>query len=113
MLRASNTLDGSFRLVAEPATRLRALRIQLADLEAWGDHDRAIETAAKICAALIESERPCETAVFDGQRLAIKSDDPAPSARPPRKRSAVKRVSSEEQPPKPKSSALSSMFSTR
>jgi hypothetical protein len=69
--------------------------------------------AAKICAALIETERPCETAVFDGQRLAIKSDDPAPSARPPRKRSGVKRVSSEEQPPKPKSSALSSMFSTR
>jgi hypothetical protein len=69
--------------------------------------------AAKICASLIESERPCETAVFDGQRLAIKSDDPAPSVRPPRKRSAVKRVSSEEPPPKPKSSALSSMFSTR
>jgi hypothetical protein len=69
--------------------------------------------AAKICAALIESERPCETSVFDGQRLAIKSDDPAPSVRPPRKRSGVKRVSSEEQPPKPKNSALSSMFSTR
>jgi hypothetical protein len=69
--------------------------------------------AAKICASLIESERPCETAVFDGQRLAIKSDDPAPSARPPRKRSAVKRVSSEEPPPKPKGSALSSMFSTQ
>jgi hypothetical protein len=47
--------------------------------------------AAKICAALIESERPCETSVFDGQRLAIKSDDPAPSVRPPRKRSGVKR----------------------
>jgi hypothetical protein len=69
--------------------------------------------AAKICAGLIESERPCETAVFDGQRLAIKSDDPAPSVRPPRKRSAVKRVSSEGQPSKPKGSALSSMFSTQ
>jgi hypothetical protein len=69
--------------------------------------------AAKICAALIESQHPCETSVFDGQRLAIKSDDPPPSARPPRKRSAVKRVSSEEPPPKPKSSALSSMFGTR
>jgi hypothetical protein len=69
--------------------------------------------AAKICAALIESERPCETSVFDGQRLAIKSDDPAPSARPPRKRSGVKRVSNEEQPPKPKNSTLSSMFGTR
>jgi hypothetical protein len=69
--------------------------------------------AAKICAALIESERPCETSVFDGQRLAIKSDDPAPSVRPPRKRSGVKRVSSEEQPPKPRSSALSSVLGTR
>jgi hypothetical protein len=69
--------------------------------------------AAKICAALIESERPCETSVFDGQRLAIRSDDAAPSARPPRKRSAVKRVSSEEQPPKPRNSALSSVLGTR
>jgi TolA-binding protein len=69
--------------------------------------------AAKICAALMESARSCETSVFDGQRLAIKSDDPAPSARPSRKRSAAKRVSSEEPPPKPKSSALSSMFGTR
>jgi hypothetical protein len=74
--------------------------------------------AAKICAALIESERPCETSVFDGQRLTIKSDDPAPltltpSVRPPRKRSGVKRVSNEEQPPKPKNSTLSSMFGTR
>jgi hypothetical protein len=69
--------------------------------------------AAKICAALMESARSCETSVFDGQRLAIKSDDPAPSARPPRKRSAAKRASSEEQPPKPKSAALSSMVGTR
>jgi hypothetical protein len=69
--------------------------------------------AAKICAALIESERPCETSVFDGQRLAIRSDDPAPSVRPPRKRSAAKRVSNEETLPKPKNSTLSSMFGTR
>jgi hypothetical protein len=69
--------------------------------------------AAKICAALIESKRSCETSVFDGQRLAIKSADSAPSARPPRKRSSAKRVSNEEPPPKPKSSALSSMFGTR
>jgi hypothetical protein len=72
--------------------------------------------AAKICAALVESERPCETSVFDGQRLAIKSDDPAPltltpSARPPRKRSGVKRVSNEES--KPRNSTLSSMFGSR
>ncbi|HEV7881244.1 hypothetical protein [Bradyrhizobium sp.] len=69
--------------------------------------------AAKICAALIESKRSCETSVFDGQRLAVQSDDPAPSARPPRKRNAAKRVSSGEPPPKPKNPALSSVFGTR
>jgi hypothetical protein len=69
--------------------------------------------AAKICAALIESERTCETSVFDGQRLAIRTDDPAPSVRPARKRSAAKRVSNEESPAKPKNAALSSMFGTR
>jgi hypothetical protein len=68
--------------------------------------------AAKICAALIESERACETSVFDGQRLAMKSDDPIPAARPARKR-AAKRVSNEESPAKPKSSTLSSLFGTR
>ena len=31
--------------------------------------------AAKICAALVESERACETTVFDGQRLAVAADD--------------------------------------
>ncbi|MET0969111.1 MAG: hypothetical protein ABWY18_07920 [Tardiphaga sp.] len=35
--------------------------------------------AAKICAALTESGRPCETTVFDGQRLALKSES-APAA---------------------------------
>jgi hypothetical protein len=69
--------------------------------------------AAKICAALIESERPCETSVFDGQRLAVRSDDPAPPVRLPRKRSAAKRVSNEESLPKPRNSTLSSMFNTR
>jgi len=34
-------------------------------------------TAAKICAGLIENERPCETAVFDGQRLSMNVDEPA------------------------------------
>jgi hypothetical protein len=32
--------------------------------------------AAKICAGLIANERPCETAVYDGQRLAMKAEDP-------------------------------------
>jgi hypothetical protein len=31
--------------------------------------------AARICAKIAENERPCETTVFDGQRLAMKADD--------------------------------------
>jgi hypothetical protein len=31
--------------------------------------------AAKICAVIAERGRPCETTVFDGQRLAIKAED--------------------------------------
>jgi hypothetical protein len=71
--------------------------------------------AAKICAALIESERPCETSVFDGQRLAIKSEDAIPSTRPPppRKRAGIKRMSSEMQPAKPRDSTVSSLFGAR
>ena len=38
--------------------------------------------AAKICAVLIENERTCETTVFDGQRLAMKADEPAADAKP-------------------------------
>jgi hypothetical protein len=37
--------------------------------------------AAKICAAMIENERTCETTVFDGQRLAMKTEDPPDSAK--------------------------------
>lgn len=32
--------------------------------------------AAKICAVLAETKRPCETTVYDGQRLAMKADEP-------------------------------------
>jgi hypothetical protein len=39
--------------------------------------------AAKICAGLIENERPCQTTVFDGQRLAMKGDEPAATATKP------------------------------
>jgi hypothetical protein len=40
--------------------------------------------AAKICAALAESDRSCETTVFDGQRLALKPEaEPAPPPLPP------------------------------
>jgi len=36
--------------------------------------------AAKICAALTESERACETTVFDGQRLTMNADEAQGSA---------------------------------
>lgn len=42
--------------------------------------------AARLCATLSEGERSCETTVFDGQRLAMKTDGPAapaPAARKP------------------------------
>lgn len=53
--------------------------------------------AAKICAALIETQHPCETSVFDGQRLAMKSDEATPTPRPlPRKRPVPKRTGNGE-----------------
>ena len=33
--------------------------------------------AARICAVLTENKRPCETAIFDGQRLSLEPDDAA------------------------------------
>jgi hypothetical protein len=75
--------------------------------------------AAKICAGLIENERPCETTVFDGQRLAMKADEPAASAKPvavkpaARRRAFVKRVTIDEPAKKPESSTLSSLFGKR
>ncbi|HTF73754.1 MAG TPA: hypothetical protein VK620_05380 [Bradyrhizobium sp.] len=66
--------------------------------------------AAKICAALLESQRPCETTVFDGQRLAMKAEEPPASVKPaPRKRSIGKRAVVEEPPQKPETT-LSSLF---
>jgi hypothetical protein len=83
--------------------------------------------AAKICAGLIENERPCETTVFDGQRLAMKADEPSAVANRPdaakpemakpanarpvsRRRSPSKRVANEEPDKKPESSTFSSLF---
>jgi hypothetical protein len=64
-------------------------------------------TAAKICAIMSESNRICETSVFDGQRLALKNDAPAaataaPAKPAPRKRAPVYNQRTEQvQPPKP------------
>jgi hypothetical protein len=80
--------------------------------------------AAKICAALIENKRSCETTVFDGQRLAMKADEPVagdkagtakPTAAKPantRRRGASKRAANEDAAKKPDpTSTLSSFFS--
>jgi len=76
--------------------------------------------AAKICAALIESNRACETTVFDGQRLAIDGTEPAMAAKPAaakpaaRRRGTPKHVTVEEPPKKPDPpSTLSSLFGRR
>jgi hypothetical protein len=81
--------------------------------------------AAKICARLVETERPCETTVFDGQRLAMSADEmqaplaggPASamkSAPNPYRRNTPRHVANqkEETAPKPDSpSSSSSSFS--
>jgi hypothetical protein len=76
--------------------------------------------AAKICAVLVESNRACETTVFDGQRLAMTADEqPAATAIKPakpvaRRRSVPKRVLNDESPKKPEvASTISSMFGRR
>ena len=50
--------------------------------------------AARICAVLTENKRPCETTIFDGQRLSLKADDPPPTAAKPspRRRGIAKRA---------------------
>jgi hypothetical protein len=75
--------------------------------------------AARICAVLTENKRNCETAIFDGQRLSLTGDDPAPapSAKPSSRRrgATAKRAAIvvEEPPKKPETSttaAISSWF---
>ena len=73
-------------------------------------------TAAKICAALAESQRTCETAVFDGQRLAMKADEPAASTKPASAKPGVRRrrvTANEDAAKASQPSMLSSMFGGR
>ena len=78
--------------------------------------------AARICAILSENKRPCETAIFDGQRLSLKADDPSPAAAkpPPRRRSVAKRVEAVEEaaktpeaPPSTAQAGLTTIFNRR
>jgi hypothetical protein len=70
--------------------------------------------AAKICAALIAGKRTCETTVFEGQRLAIKAEEPPAAAKPaPRRPVPAKRSAAEEPAKKPEPSMLSTVFGNR
>ena len=78
--------------------------------------------AAKICAVLTENKRPCETAIFDGQRLSLQSDDPPTADKPvPRRRSVAKRAAvvveevakKPEAPPPATQTTLSSFFNRK
>jgi hypothetical protein len=81
--------------------------------------------AARICAVLTENKRPCETAIFDGQRLSLKADDSPPTiAKPvPRRRDSAKRAAAAavveevskkpEAPPAATQTTLSSFFSRK
>jgi hypothetical protein len=71
--------------------------------------------AAKICAGLVESQRSCETAVFDGQSLAMKADEPPPAAAKlaaaaAHKRSFAKREENDDPPQKHETFTFSSFF---
>jgi hypothetical protein len=73
--------------------------------------------AAKICAAMVENQRPCETAVFDGQRLAMKTDPPpapakttVPTKPATHQRGIPNRTMNEEPVKKAEPSALSAFF---
>ncbi len=79
--------------------------------------------AARICAVLTENKRPCETTIFDGQRLSLKPDDPSPAAAKPisRRRGIAKRAAvvveeaakKPEAPPVTTQATLSSFFNRK
>jgi hypothetical protein len=74
--------------------------------------------AAKICAALIESERGCETTVFDGQRLTMQADETPRATTPPAAKVSPSRHGTQRRtrrgeepaPPAKPESTLSSLF---
>jgi hypothetical protein len=78
-------------------------------------------TAAKICARLTESSRPCDTTVFEGQRLTLQSESKSRAKPIGEKKSetvirpAKRRAKPHPEPAedKPKTSSLGSFFSSR
>ncbi len=83
--------------------------------------------AAKICAGMVENDRPCTTAVFEGQRLTMNADEPVTGADAKPQAADIKPASAAnpathrhytpkrtaEPAPKPEPSALSRLFSVR
>lgn len=78
--------------------------------------------AAKICAVLTENKRPCETTIFDGQRLSLKAEEVAPVAAKPtyRRRGVAKRAAvveevakKPEEPPATTQAGLSTFFNRK
>jgi len=72
-------------------------------------------TAAKICAGLSMNQRTCETAIYEGQRLTLKTEEPPAAGKPfqPHRRFAPKRAAApppvvEEKKPEP--TTFSSIF---
>lgn len=86
--------------------------------------------AARICAVITENKRSCETTVFEGQRLTLRSDEMAPEpaspSRPanhgrrgsPKRAAAPAAAAPAEEPKKPETtssiaSSISSMFNRK
>jgi hypothetical protein len=72
---------------------------------------------------LTENKKPCETTIFDGQRLSLKSDEPSPAAAKPTYRrrgiatrgaAVVEEVAKKpEVPPATTQATLSSFFNRK
>lgn len=60
-------------------------------------------TAAKLCAGLTAADQFCETAMYDGQRLSLKSPKPAapPAAQATKKRTSARFTPTEPEPAEP------------
>jgi hypothetical protein len=118
LLRSNNTELAELRPIIVLREGNTGLGMQLR-LAAGPLHDAA--EAAKICASLAESQRGCETTVFDGQRLAMGADEqlpPAAKPQPPARSQSYRRYapkhSRKDDPPAPppkETSTFSSLFS--
>ena len=80
---------------------------------------RDAAAAAKICAALSENDRRCETTVFDGQRLAVAAEEAPPATKPPPvikpmpiRHGSTKQQGKREEAPAKQETSLSSFFSS-